>query len=77
MTAPDAWVLAAALARLDRERIGDDVGALVRIPSVTGAERPVVELLAGMARAAGLQTTVHEHDLDRLRACAGHPGEEA
>ena len=54
-----------------------DLAALVRVPSLTGAERPAVELLATMARRLGLDAEIREHDLRALRAHPGHPGEEA
>src|SRR3954471_12739812 len=67
----------AALAALDPDALARDVAALVRIPSVTGDERAALELLASLAEAAGLSAEVHEHDLAKLRAHPGHPGEEA
>ena len=55
----------------------EDLAALVRIPSVTGAERPAMEHLAGRARDLGLTAVLREYDLAALRADPGHPGEEA
>jgi acetylornithine deacetylase len=66
----------AALAALDREALARDAAALVRIPSVTGDERPALEYLARLADGYGLDVDLHEHDLAVLRAHPGHPGEE-
>ncbi len=68
---------AAAVAALDRAALAADAAALVRVPSVTGDEREVIELLAAIARARGLDAAVDEHDLTALRAHDDHPGEEA
>jgi acetylornithine deacetylase len=68
---------AQALAALDPAALARDVGAIVRIPSVTGDERAALEALAELADAAGLATDLHRHDLAALRAHPGHPGEEA
>lgn len=67
----------AALAALDTDGLARDAAAVVRVPSVTGAEREVLELLAERAAALGLEADLHEHDLTALRAHPGHPGEEA
>jgi len=67
----------AALAALDPEAIARDTAALVRVPSLTGDERPALELLAELAEGLGLQADLHRHDLEALRAHPGHPGEEA
>lgn len=66
-----------ALAALDPARLADDLARLVREPSITGAEREVVELVAAMGDGLGLATEVIEHDLPALRAAPGYPGEEA
>ena len=50
---------------------------MLRIPSITGDERAVLEHLAGAAERAGLRAELHAHDLAALRAHPGHPGEEA
>ena len=63
--------------RLDADALAADVAALVRIPSVTGEERPALARLAERAAALGLEPELVEHDLDALRAHPGHPGEEA
>jgi acetylornithine deacetylase len=49
----------------------------VRVPSVTGDERAVVEAFGSLARARGLAAQTRVHDLAALRADAGYPGEEA
>jgi acetylornithine deacetylase len=69
--------LDAALGRLDPVALARDVAALVQVPSVTGDERAALERLAGLARALGLEATLHRHDLDALRAHPDHPGDEA
>jgi acetylornithine deacetylase len=66
-----------ALAALDERALVRDLSALVREPSVTGSERGALERLAAMAADAGLAGRVDVHDLERLRASAGYPGEEA
>jgi acetylornithine deacetylase len=66
-----------ALAALDPHALARDAAAIVRVPSVTGDERPVLEAVAALAAAQGLTTDLHRHDLDALRAHPGHPGEEA
>jgi acetylornithine deacetylase len=67
----------AALAALDPDALVRDAAAILRVASVTGEERPVLEALAGLAAAHGLDPELHEHDLAGLRADPGHPGEEA
>ncbi|HEV2813736.1 MAG TPA: M20/M25/M40 family metallo-hydrolase, partial [Solirubrobacteraceae bacterium] len=62
---------------LDAEELTRDVAALVRVPSLTGDERAVLEELAGIAERLGLEPDLHRHDLPALRAHPGHPGEEA
>jgi acetylornithine deacetylase len=54
-----------------------DAAALVAVPSVTGTERPALELLAGMAADLGLESRLREYDLHALRSHPGHPGQEA
>jgi acetylornithine deacetylase len=61
---------AAALDALDPE-------APIRVPSVTGHEREVLELLAGLAAERGLAVDLHEHDLAALRRHPAQPGSEA
>src|SRR3954447_20003091 len=67
----------ATLAYLDAEALQRDASALVQVPSVTGDERAALETLAALAERAGLEATLHRHDLQALRAHPGHPGEEA
>ena len=67
----------AALAALDLDALARDTADLVRVPSITGDERVAAELFAGRADAAGLSAGLHVHDLAKLRANPGHPGEEA
>jgi acetylornithine deacetylase len=62
---------------LDPDALLRDAVALLRVPSVTGHERRSLELLAELAAGLGLEPDLHEHDLERLRAHPGHPGEEA
>ena len=57
--------------------IAADLAAVVRVPSVTGDEKPVLELFASLADDAGLRADLHQHDLAALRAHPDHPGEEA
>jgi acetylornithine deacetylase len=68
---------AEALAALDPDALVRDAAALLRVPSVTGQERPALEALAELAAARGLDADLHEHDLAALRAHPDHPGEEA
>jgi acetylornithine deacetylase len=49
----------------------------VRVPSVTGDERAVVERFGRLARGRGLVAQTHVHDLAALRSDRGYPGEEA
>ena len=67
----------AALATLDPDALCDDVARLVRVRSLTGDERGVMEVFAERAAALGLDAELHEHDLAALRADPAHPGEEA
>ena len=62
---------------LDPGALARDAAAILRVPSVTGDERPVLEALAELAAARGLATDLHAHDLAALRAHPDHPGEEA
>ena len=66
-----------ALAAVDRAALAQDVAALVRVPSLTGAERPAAEAFVAMAQRLGLDAALVEHDLSALRGHPGHPGEEA
>jgi acetylornithine deacetylase len=49
----------------------------VRVPSVTGDERAVVEQFGKIARGRGLVAQTRVHDLAALRADPAYPGEEA
>src|SRR5689334_17611020 len=66
-----------ALADLDVDTLCADAAELVRVPSVTGDERAVVECFGRLARARGLVAQTHVHDLAGLRADPAYPGEEA
>jgi acetylornithine deacetylase len=66
-----------ALAALDPAALAHDAATAVQVPSVTGDERAVLELLAGVAERLGLAGDLHRHDLAALRAHPDHPGEEA
>jgi acetylornithine deacetylase len=68
---------AVALDAVDPGALTRDAAAILRIPSVTGDERPVLEALAELAAGHGLATDLHAHDLAALRAHPDHPGEEA
>lgn len=59
------------------DRIATDLSRLVQEPSVTGAERTVMELLAGLAAEHGLEAALDEHDLEAARTSPQYPGEEA
>ncbi len=69
--------LASRAVPLDPDALLRDAATLVRLPSVTGQERPALEALADLAAALGLEPDLHEHDLARLRSHPDHPGEEA
>ena len=69
MSSPVHLVDAAAIAR--------DLSRLVRVPSVTGAERAAAAEVVAMAHEHGLRAQLVEYDLEALRAAPGHPGEEA
>jgi len=67
----------AALAAVDPVALARDAAAALQVPSPTGDERVVLELLAETAAALGLEPDLHRHDLAALRRHPGHPGEEA
>ena len=50
---------------LDPDALLRDAAALLRVPSVTGDERPALEALAELAAGLGLEADLHEHDLAR------------
>jgi acetylornithine deacetylase len=62
---------------LDADAIAATASELVRVPSVTGDERAVLERAAALAEGLGLDARLVRHDLEALRAHPGHPGEEA
>jgi acetylornithine deacetylase len=55
----------------------DHLAAAVRIPSLTGDEKPVLELLAERGEALGLRAQLREYDLEAVRAHPDWPGAEA
>jgi acetylornithine deacetylase len=61
---------------VDPDLLLRDAAAILRIPSVTGQERPVLEALAELAAGYGLEADLRRYDLTALRAHPGHPGEE-
>ncbi len=67
---------AAVLRALNPAQITADLSCIVQIPSITGAERDVLERLGELAAASGLAATIHQHDLEVLRSHPGYPGEE-
>ena len=75
--ATDPAVEARALAALDPDAMVRDAAATIRVPSVTGEERAVLELLAGLAEDRGLEADLHRHDLAALRRHPAQPGSEA
>jgi len=67
---------AKALQSLDTDaciRLAQD---LVRVPSITGNERAVQDLVALMLEEAGLSVDRFEADVDRLKAHPRFPGME-
>jgi len=69
--------MAAAADLLDADAIAATAAELVRVPSVTGDERAVLERAAALAEGLGLDARMVRYDLDALRAHPRHPGEEA
>src|SRR5207247_801784 len=67
----------AVLRVLNPEQIATDLSRIVQVPSITGNERNVLERLGELAEAYGLESTIHEHDLEALRNHPDYPGEEA
>lgn len=65
-----------ALAALAADRLLVDLQTLVRIPSVTGSERPAAEFVVSRAGELGLHGGLEQEDLTALRADPGYPGEE-
>ncbi|WP_445150870.1 M20/M25/M40 family metallo-hydrolase [Baekduia sp. Peel2402] len=62
---------------LDAAAVAATASELVRVPSVTGDERAVLERAAALASALGLEARLVEHDLDAVRGHPDFPGEEA
>ena len=62
---------------MDGDALARDAAELVRVPSVTGDERAVLERLGELAAGYGLEAELHVHDLAALRAHPDHPGEDA
>jgi acetylornithine deacetylase len=60
---------------IDAGALARDAAELVRVPSVTGDERAVLERLGELAAGHGLDAELHVHDLEALRAHPRHPGE--
>jgi acetylornithine deacetylase len=69
--------MSSAVDLVDAAAIARDVSRVVRVPSITGAERAVAGELAAIAREHGLEAEVVDYDLAAMRATAGYPGEEA
>ena len=55
----------------------DDLAAVVRVPSLTGDEKPVLELLAERGERLGLRAELRQYDLEAIRAHPEWPGAEA
>ena len=62
---------------VDRDAIASDLSRLVRVPSITGAERAAAAEVVALARRRGLDAELVQFDLATTRAAAGYPGEEA
>jgi acetylornithine deacetylase len=61
---------------IDRERLEADLRAMIRIPSITGSERPVMAWAAAALREIGLEVETIRPDLEAIRADPAWPGEE-
>ena len=61
---------------IDRERLVEDLQALIRIPSVTGSEEAVMGWASGALGDLGMTVQTIEPDLAAIRADADWPGEE-
>jgi acetylornithine deacetylase len=64
-------------ALLDDAAVARTAAELVRMRSITGDERAVLERTAALAAELGLRARLVRHDLAALRAHPDHPGEEA
>ncbi len=67
---------APAAPAVDRERLVDDLRALVRIPSITGSEERVAAWAADALRELGMQVEVVQADPAAIRNDPAWPGEE-
>jgi acetylornithine deacetylase len=67
----------AVVAAVDRDRIADDLQALVRVPSQTGSEDAVQTEAALRMATAGLEVQRIDADPDAIRADPDFPGMEA
>jgi acetylornithine deacetylase len=61
---------------VDRQRLIDDLEALVRMPSITGSEEIVADWAAGALEELGLTVEIVRPDLDAMRMDEAWPGEE-
>jgi acetylornithine deacetylase len=61
---------------IDRDALLEDLAALIRIPSITGAEEAVAADVAGRLRAAGMAVEELAPDPVAIRADPAWPGEE-
>jgi acetylornithine deacetylase len=61
---------------IDRERLIDDLRAMIRIPSVTGSEDAISRWAARALRELGLEVEIVSPDLAAIRADPAWPGEE-
>ncbi|MEX2183865.1 MAG: ArgE/DapE family deacylase [Chloroflexota bacterium] len=61
---------------IDSDRLGADLAALIRIPSITGSEEAVAAWAADALRELGMRVEVVRPDLDAHRADPAWPGEE-
>jgi acetylornithine deacetylase len=55
----------------------DDLAAAVRVPSLTGDEKPVLELLAERGEQLGLRAELREYGVESIREHPDWPGAEA
>jgi len=61
---------------IDRDRLVDDLGALIRIPSITGSEEEVAAWAESALRGLGLVVETIRPDPAAIRADPAWPGEE-
>ena len=67
---------APAAPAVDRERLVEDLRALVRIPSITGSEEEVAAWAADALEGLGMEVEVVRPDLAAIRGDPAWPGEE-